>query len=820
MGRGVRRGWEVLATLTLAGWVAGCGQAEQRRVLAVDLRTDYVPGTEFASVRAELELVSTDGGPSSRITNEVPVRLGDDFTRGSRLTDFIVAEPGTYSLTVTLLQLGGELVAQRSVRLQVRSGRKVTVVVTRSCATVRCPPDDGPVEATACVGGRCVPPDCTPEDPESCGPIACSTAEDCPRPADCADALCIEGTCLVAPRSGGCPQDTWCHPERGCVALPDQGDGGTGTTCTAEPERCNGADDDCDGETDEDFDLSSDVRNCGSCGQACASEHGTASCEAGACVLRCDEGYADCDGDPANGCEADLTSPESCGACGTRCEGATPLCVAGADGTYRCVSECPSDAPTLCGASCVDTASSLAHCGGCDRPCEVAHGTPACSGGSCRLERCDEGWGDCDGDPANGCETDLTAASDCGRCGNACPPSSPYCAADGSGGLGCTDGCSDGVRGGDESDVDCGGSLCAPCSQGRRCNVDRDCDATLVCRGGTCVPCGECTPGETQEQSCGNCGTQTRSCTASCIWGSWGPCTGEGVCAPGTTDTQPCGNCGTQSRSCTASCSWGSWGSCTGQGVCSPGTTETQSCGNCGTRSRTCNAACGWDGWGACTGEGVCSPGQTQSQSCGNCGTQTRSCTASCSWGSWGVCTGEGACSPGSRDSAGCPNPCMAKSCDSSCSWSAECSACNPSCSSSLPQCGTTCPPGYYASRIYCSNGCASDGWCGVGDPANAADCRRACGSSFNQCGTTCPPGYYASRIYCSNGCASDGWCGVGDLANAAECRLIRGTTFTQCGTTCPAGYRATRTFCSNGCAADGWCSVGESHNAAECRRY
>jgi hypothetical protein len=40
--------------------------------------------------------------------------------------------------------------------------------------------------------------------------------------------------------------------------LPDLGEG-----CF--PEVCNGLDDDCDGEVDEDFDLMSDVMNCGAC---------------------------------------------------------------------------------------------------------------------------------------------------------------------------------------------------------------------------------------------------------------------------------------------------------------------------------------------------------------------------------------------------------------------------------------------------------------------------------------------------------------------------------------------------------------------------
>jgi hypothetical protein len=34
---------------------------------------------------------------------------------------------------------------------------------------------------------------------------------------------------------------------------------------------------------------------------------------------------------------------------------------------------------------------------------------------------CDKGWGDCDGDLKNECETDLTTRRNCGACGMQCP---------------------------------------------------------------------------------------------------------------------------------------------------------------------------------------------------------------------------------------------------------------------------------------------------------------------------------------------------------------------------------------------------------------
>jgi hypothetical protein len=68
------------------------------------------------------------------------------------------------------------------------------------------------------------------------------------------------------------------HDAAGCVD-------GSPVACDpfegAMPESCNGQDDDCDGTTDEGFDLQNDPRNCGRCGVVCA---GGESCEAGRCL--------------------------------------------------------------------------------------------------------------------------------------------------------------------------------------------------------------------------------------------------------------------------------------------------------------------------------------------------------------------------------------------------------------------------------------------------------------------------------------------------------------------------------------------------------
>jgi hypothetical protein len=91
-------------------------------------------------------------------------------------------------------------------------------------------------------------------------------------------------------------------------------------------------------------DLNNDPLNCNGCGIACPSQGGTATCTGGVCGIVCSPGFADCDHNPANGCEIDIyTDPANCGGCGmSACQTTAPAaqCVANTVVTYSAPGAC------------------------------------------------------------------------------------------------------------------------------------------------------------------------------------------------------------------------------------------------------------------------------------------------------------------------------------------------------------------------------------------------------------------------------------------------------------------------------------------------
>ncbi|MBI5512307.1 MAG: hypothetical protein HY909_00985 [Deltaproteobacteria bacterium] len=169
----------------------------------------------------------------------------------------------------------------------------------------------------------------------------------------------------------------------------------------------------------------SDAANCGECGVACRFTNARGACVLGQCMLTCDANRGDCDGDAANGCEADLlNAAATCGACGTECgevENATNTCTNG-----RCVFACApgyADCDGSAANGCeVNLSTATANCGRCGSACALANATSECMDAMCAVQGCNTGFANCDRMAPNGCEVDTrTDPSNCERCGNRCP---------------------------------------------------------------------------------------------------------------------------------------------------------------------------------------------------------------------------------------------------------------------------------------------------------------------------------------------------------------------------------------------------------------
>ena len=202
---------------------------------------------------------------------------------------------------------------------------------------------------------------------------------------------------------------------RACAAGRVCAAGACVATCAAPLSLCGGG---C-------VNTSNDPSNCGSCGASCsAGANATAVCAAGSCAFVCSAGFADCDRNPANGCEVNLTSSVThCGACGLSCPvrpGAASVCAAGSCG-FLCASG-TADCDGNPGNGCEASTNSVSNCGACGVACPARPGaTAACTAGACRSS-CIAGYADCDGNPTNGCEVDTrTSSTNCGGCGTACP---------------------------------------------------------------------------------------------------------------------------------------------------------------------------------------------------------------------------------------------------------------------------------------------------------------------------------------------------------------------------------------------------------------
>ncbi|MCB9616653.1 MAG: hypothetical protein H6721_15960 [Sandaracinus sp.] len=307
----------------------------------------------------------------------------------------------------------------------------------------------------------------------------------------------IAGTSCETGQPGACAMGQLVCTEAGAICSPD---------ATPIDELCNGVDDDCDGETDEDLS-----------GLPCGPEGGCTPTEDGFdCVGTCRTGSTACDGTTL------------------RCDGAV--------GPVAPEDECTTDGDADCDGA-VDEGCPCTE--GEERDCyggpSGTQGMGTCIGGR---QTCNGGtWGACVGEVTPSDETCANAGADddCNGSVDDIPSIGTSCTAEAMGA--CRQGtftCLGGVR------------VCQPgtAAATERCDgVDEDCDGTVdedqTNCGNTCCN-GTCADLDSDPANCGGC---LIGCAAGQICSNGGCCsTGQifcdGACRNPNTNRDHCGDCG------------------------------------------------------------------------------------------------------------------------------------------------------------------------------------------------------------------------------------------------------------------------------------
>ncbi len=594
--------------------------------------------------------------------------------------------------------------------------------------------------------GACVDPK---SDPQHCGATLGCGAEAgggdagvaCTSGTVCNDGACAASCSTALTNCGGACINAMTDPAH-C--------GGCSTTCALDHvaanvcsagacvvASCAAGYGDCDGIAAngcETATTATDVNNCGGCGIHCAYANAGATCNAGTCALgACAPGFADCDGNPANGCEVNTkTDLTHCGTCTKVCNDGEVCSLGG------CAASCGAGL-TNCSGSCVDLTTDLQHCGSCTGACALAQvATNACASSACVVGACATGFGNCDGNAANGCET-ATRSSDvnnCGGCGIRCS----YANAAAS----CTTGT-------------CGMGICAAGFANCDGSAINGCEVNTKSDNGNCGACGAVCP-DGKVCSAGVCTTTCGTGFTNC----------SGSCADLTTDAKHCGTCATvcalpntSVNACGNGCVVGAcapgYGNCDGNAAngCETATlsTDVNNCGGCGVKCNFPNAGSSCAG-GTCA-MGPCAPGfaDCDGNAANGCEVDTRSdngncaaCATTCPGGK--VCSG-GMC--GTTCGVGLTN--CSGACVDLTSSPAHCGACPTACPAATngnavcagSTCGFTCSAAFKDCNGAPGDGCEVNS---ASDPNNCGGCGRACGGSNPCLNGVCG----CATTYCSTG--------------------------------------------------------------------
>ncbi len=531
-----------------------------------------------------------------------------------------------------------------------------------------------------------------------------------------------------------------CSPTLCDAGICAETDGGTGEECPPGFGNCNiDPDDGCE------VDITTSLDHCGGCDMPCRTPHGTPRCADGSCELvTCEDDFFDCDSDPRNGCETSIRTLTDCGRC--RMPGESPLCA-------------------------------------------LDHATETCESGTCELVGCHDGWADCDGVLANGCETPLGTGSDCSTCADACDAATPNCDVSGASPT-CVTTCPAGTTlcGTSCTDTDADARNCGAC--GARCTID---NAEATCTAGSCTT-GACDPGwascdssdasgcetsATTLTDCGGCDTacavddavtdcHTGTCTISECYGPRGDCNADASdgCEADLASATTCGDCMTSCAPPTAICAAPPLGTGCVESCAAPAEAcgdrcldvrfDDDNCGGCGTRCDPTNLE--YCSFGVCKMV-VCAPGfedcdgilrneceafiDGDIDNCGACGTVCPTgpgASPSCIGGSCRL-----NCEPGRGDCNGDPHDgCEVDftttdacgTCGNACSFANATAACNAgtcemaSCNDGFADCNTSPGDGCEA---HVDNDTDNCGTCGNHCRGNRREC---CSGS---CQDACP---------------------------------------------------------------------------------
>ena len=161
--------------------------------------------------------------------------------------------------------------------------------------------------------------------------------------------------------------------------------------------------------------------------------------------------------------------------------------------------------------------------------------------------------------------TSTTTTTLCGSVGESCCLGNVCTSGVCNGGMCVTPSCTDGIKDGTETDIDCGGGTCPPCAVGKMCALASDCvappNATPGCSGGTCGV-GSCSGGfancdnmptngcevstNTDPMNCGSCGHV-------CALQAQSTCGMNGQCSAGACTLYPAGTACGPSMTCNGS---------------------------------------------------------------------------------------------------------------------------------------------------------------------------------------------------------------------------------------------------------------------------